>query len=670
MTSQLLLLLFLNLAGALGLTYLLYPKFYKDKTQGVLAMFRVLSFFILGLLIINPEIEAINYKLEKPKLVFGIDNSESIGKLSDPSELNEFIAQLKSDQDLNEAYSVDFTVFGSGLSTLSDSLSFSETSTDISKAIDYANSFEEEGTSYVLISDGNQTQGEDYAFKSYSDNINAFGLVVGDTTSYRDSSIDIVNVNSYAYYKNKFPVEVFVSQNSSDKTIQNLTISQGNKVLASQAIEIPAKGSVKTEFTLNAVPVGIKRLNVNLEPLEEEKNTVNNEQAIAVDIIDSRSKVLLIADILHPDIGFFNRVLESNKELEFIYKTTEEVVNLSEYDLVIFYQPQPSFKPLMEQVINKSINRFIIGGSHTDYALLNSLNLGIQKELVSSTEAYSSSLNSDFSLFLVNDLNFKNYPPLKDKFGDLELTQNFSTLLQKELNGIDVGIPQWIFKTDKDVKTTSLFGENLWKWRAKHFVETSSFLKFDQSFQKVIQFLSQTKSKNELVVELEPVINSGETSNLKATYYNSNFETDTRLNFDIELENLETEEVKTSRLLKGKNAYSFDLSSLSPGTYAYKIRSDESELKKEGQFQILNYSSELQFENANFRGLQKLVSSSNIFTFAKRSELISKLKSEKPQSIEKSFKKSQSLINFEWLILLLALTLGIEWFYRKYKGLI
>ncbi|NEV94260.1 hypothetical protein G3567_08905 [Psychroflexus sp. YR1-1] len=669
MTSQLLLLLFLNSACALGLTLVLYRNIRKDKTQRVLALFRFLSFFLLGLLLINPEIEATQYSLDKPKLIFAFDNSESVKQVAAPSELNALFEQLKSDEGLNESYDLNFLKFGSGLSSLSDSLSFSETSTDISKVIDYANTLKEPETSFVLITDGNQTLGKDYNFNAFNSKLYADVLIIGDTTRFIDSKIDLINLNTYAYFKNKFPVEIFVSQNTAQPTSQTLSLSENGTVLAQKTLEIPSKSSVKTEFILTAEPVGMKVLNVELEPLSEEINPLNNQKTVSVEVIDSRSRILLVSDFLHPDIGFFNRVLESDKDLELVYKTTEEVSTISEYDLVIFYQPQASFRNLIRQAKKNTINHLIIGGSHTDYSLLNSLNLGFQKEVISSTEEYAPVLNPDFSLFLVKDLNIDIYPPLKDKFGDIQFNTTYSTLLGKQMNGIAVDSPLWIFNTDQ-VKQSVLFGENLWKWRAKHYLENASFTKFDQAFQRIIQFLAQSKSKNKLSVDVEPVISSGENQFIKVKYYNENFESDTRFNFDITLENIDSGQVEAFRLLKDEEAYSFDLSKLEPGFYSYKIQSNEVEPSKEGQFQVLEYSSEMQSMNADIQSLSKLVSNDNLYAFANRTKLISDLKAQKPKPIQKSIKKSDSLINFEWLILLLALTLSLEWLFRKYKGLI
>jgi hypothetical protein len=59
----------------------------------------------------------------------------------------------------------------------------------------------------VLITDGNQTSGNDYVYSF--DAINkVYPVIVGDTTTF--DKINQLNVNKYAFHKNKFPVEAFL----------------------------------------------------------------------------------------------------------------------------------------------------------------------------------------------------------------------------------------------------------------------------------------------------------------------------------------------------------------------------------------------------------------------------------------------------------------------------
>ncbi|PKG43361.1 hypothetical protein [Psychroflexus sp. MES1-P1E] len=671
MTTQFLLLLLLNFACALGLAFILYQKLLQDKTQRVLAFFRFLSFFLIGLLLINPEINSTELSIEKPKLTFAIDNSESIHKLSDSRKINDFIKNIRTDDELNSKYDLNFFSFGNQFDILTDTLGFTESSTNISKVIDYTYEIsKEESSSFVMLTDGNQTFGEDYYYKSLPESLSSSILVLGDTTSYKDSKIDFINLNEFAYLNNEFPLELFVSQNTSINTTQTLSIVENNVKIASRSITIPAKGSTKVEFLLRAKPVGMKLLKAELEPLQNEKNLSNNKKSISIEVIDYRSKILLISDIIHPDLGFFKRILETNKEMELFTKTTSDFIDYSEYDLLILYQPQSSFRKVFSEIKANQLNYFLIGGSQTDYGFLNRSDLGFKKELILSTEEYSAIINTDFSLFQIEDLNFKSYPPVLDKFGDINLTTNFSMFLNKKANGVELDSPLWMYDADSNIKRSFLFGENLWKWRASYYVMYSDFEKFDQNFQKILRYLSQAKSKNYLSVEVSPVINSGESNKLRAKYYDANFEVNSGFNFSIRFENLETKNAIESKLISDGDGFTYNLSDLEPGTYAYKIKGINVDISKVGQFQILNYSSELQFENANYKGLRQLAEEKDLYLFSNREELISNLKSKDVKSIQKSIQKAQGLVDFELLILLLALTLSSEWSYRKYKGLI
>lgn len=670
MATQTLLLLLLNFACASGLTYLLYYKLKNDKTQRVLALLRFLSFFLIGILLINPELESTETRLETPQLIFAVDNSESIQKLGQPELINAFISDIKTDDELNALYDINFIAFDARLNPLKGPLAFNSNSTNLSQVIDYVNQDKNLNRRIVIMSDGNQTLGEDYEFKSFNENVLSSVLVIGDTATYKDSKIDLVNINDYAYYKNKFPIEVFISQNTRSKTQHQLTIYQNEQKIASQNVSLSADGSKKIDFIVEAKPVGLNMLKVILEPLNGEKNIRNNEKLVSVEVIDSRSKIALISDIIHPDIGFFKRVLETNKELEFQLLSTDESFTILDYDLFILYQPQSSFDQIITHIQQSNSNVLWIGGTQTDYNFLNSLNLGFEKEVIPSTEAYTAIKNPEFNLFQVDDISFSDLPPLDDQFGDLKLKSKVSILLDKEVNGIQIETPLWMFNNQPNRKVSFFFGENIWKWRSHFYRVHSSFQTFDATFQKILQYLSQSKSKNSLSVDVEPLINLGENSKINATYYDSNFEANTQNNFIIELEPLNSGEAIQSRMVVNQTEYSFDLSNLEPGTYAYTISSPDVTISKQGQFKILDFSLELEFENANYAGLQHLAKSENIFLFKNKTDLVSDLKTNPPQYIQTSVKKTQTLINFEWLILLLALTLGFEWFYRKYKGLI
>jgi len=82
---------------------------------------------------------------------------------------------------------------------------------------------------------------------------------------------------------------------------------------------------------------------------------------------------------------------------------------------------------------------------------------------------------------------------------------------------------------------------------------------------------------------------------------------------------------------------------------------------------------EQQFLNANVTKLQQVATNSNgtSYFIANTNSLINDLISDSRfVIIEKSSKNVVPLIDFKYLIALIALSLALEWFLRKYNGLI
>ncbi|WP_127845041.1 hypothetical protein [Psychroflexus aestuariivivens] len=669
MSGLLLLILFLNFALSIGLSYLLYPKVLKDKNQSILFVLRFLSFFLIGILLINPEIDRTTYEIEKPKLFIAVDNSESINELANTDQIRQFLDESESDKDLNTKYDINYLKFDQDVSIL-DSLSFSAQSSNIATSIDFWNNQNEDNAAFVLLTDGNQTFGEDFSYKQIQNKNNFYNLVAGDTTTYKDFKIDLVNINAYAFLNNKFPVEVFTSYTGKTETIKSVKIISNNRVLAEKSITLKPESSSKINFLLNANSLGPKTYSIELEALSGEKNIQNNTQNISIEVIDSRSKVLMLADILHPDLGTIQKSISNNKQIQVDLKKSSDNIDLSNYNLVIFYQPQAVSKEIFELVQKQNLNYFLIGGTKTDYDFLNRMNLGFKKQITNSTEDYFGELNPDFSPFQVQNLNFEDFPPLVDIFGETYISKSHQVLLEKNVNGVEVESPLWLFMQDSDQKSAFLFGENLWKWRSKSYLLNSDFQEFDDFILKTIQYLSQDFKQERLVVEAKSFYKTGEINTIEAEFFDENFKIDPRAEINLELKNIDTEEIIENQLVFNNQSYISQLNNLSPGSYEYKVSVKGESLTKSSKFEVLEFSPELQFVNAYYEKLSKITNSGQNFLLSNYKNLIQTLNSNSLKQKQKSIKKTESLIDFEWLIILLALTLGIEWFYRKYKGLI
>ena len=158
-----------------------------------------------------------------------------------------------------------------------------------------------------------------------------------------------------------------------------------------------------------------------------------------------------------------------------------------------------------------------------------------------------------------------------------------------------------------------------------------------------------------------------------AQFFGENFEFNSNADMEIEIKSKNLKKPLIFPMLIENRTYVANLESLQPGSYSYKVRLRNKQFSTAGRFEILPFSIEKQFLNANLTQLQQLALQTNGQLFYENTvdNLISKLlANEQYKSIQKVEKKSVPLIHFKLLLLLLLLSLASEWFIRKYFGLI
>src|SRR5690606_20907003 len=166
-----------------------------------------------------------------------------------------------------------------------------------------------------MFTDANQTLGRDYAFIDLAGKISVNPVVIGDTTQYEDISVGLVNVNKYAFLKNKFPVEATVLYQGSKPVSKTVTISIDGERVHQQRVELNALKNSHTFTTLlEAQSVGVKTIKVAVGTLDNERNTINNTKESAIEVIDEKTNILIVSDMLHPDIGALKKSMEANQQ--------------------------------------------------------------------------------------------------------------------------------------------------------------------------------------------------------------------------------------------------------------------------------------------------------------------------------------------------------------------
>ena len=205
MTTVTLLLLVLSLVIAAGLSYFqyIYKAKNKSKIYLFLAFLRFVAIFSILLLLINPIITKNALEIVKPPLPLVVDNSSSISFLNVNEKVVELHKRINSNAAIQDKFDLQSYQFSEDFEP-SEKFTFKGTQTNIDVVAKNLKSiYKNANYPTILITDGNQTSGNDYVYSFGSEN-KIYPIIVGDTTAFLDLKINQLNVNKYAFYKNKF----------------------------------------------------------------------------------------------------------------------------------------------------------------------------------------------------------------------------------------------------------------------------------------------------------------------------------------------------------------------------------------------------------------------------------------------------------------------------------
>ncbi|GAA4114600.1 hypothetical protein GCM10022393_14180 [Aquimarina addita] len=648
----------------------------KNRTKKNLffAFLRFISVFALLLLLINPTFKKQTYFVEKPTLVVAIDNSSSIKHLDQVQPVSGWVGKLKENQELIDRFELKFYSFSN---TLKDSLNltFDGPQTNISstlKSLDQV--YKNTNAPTILITDGNQTYGRGYQFKSNTFKQHVYPVVVGDTTKLTDSKIQQLNVNRYAYLKNKFPVETILTYSGKEKIQTTFKVTSGERTVFTEPVSFSGENTSNViNFTLPANIAGVQKYKATLVPLDGEKNIVNNTKDFAVEVIDQKTNILLISDIVHPDLGAIKKSVESNERRSITIAKTNQIKELEDYQLVILYQPTSRFKTLYEKLESLKKNYLTITGSKTDWVFLNKIQNKYRHEITRQAENYLPRFNTNYSTFLLEDIGFREYPPLIGAFGNIIINTPHDVLLYRTIGNIPTEDPLWITLEGNGIRESVLFGEGLWRWRAQNYLDTKSFESFDDFFGKLIQYTASNKKKSRLNTISESFYYGNVSIKIKAEYFTKNYEFDRRGSLTITIKNKDTQATQTSPMLLKNNSYDAELSNLPAGDYEYIVSVTGENISRSGSFTILDYDVEQQLLNADVTKLTQLATHTDgkVFYMDQYESLITTLiKDPRYQAVQKSKENIVSLIDWKYLLAIIIAVLTLEWFMRKYNGLI
>ena len=318
-------------------------------------------------------------------------------------------------------------------------------------------------------------------------------------------------------------------------------------------------------------------------------------------------------------------------------------------------------------------NSFSIIGPNSDLRFINGVQTQFSIEENYPEQEVVPVKNEGFSKFDISENSFDDYPPLDSDVGPISISSENETILLMKIKGVNIRSPLLSAIVDDEQKSIVLAGENIWKWRIQAFRNDKSFQDFDEFIGKLMIYLSDNKSKERLTLDFESVYEGSSEARISASYFDETFSFDSNTNLILQLKNSDTGASTEIPMLLKNGFYEADLSDRPAGQYQFSVSVKNENLKKSGTFRILDFDVEQQFVSTNNKKLGQLAerSGGKLFYSDQIDSLIDALTGdERYLPVQSSTKKVVSLIDFRLLLGVIALTLALEWFFRKYNGLI
>lgn len=676
--------------------FVLYYKesSFKDSTPNQqllikgLAFFRMLTVAGIAFLLLSPLLKSRNIETVEPGILILQDNSESVG-LSFKSSNDSVVFKEKVNQlalQLNENYKVSSYHFGDALK---DDLKFSfdEKVTDISNSLEELqnNHANQNIGAIILATDGIYNQGSNPQYSTTSFNVPIFSIALGDTTPHRDLVIDKVLHNRIAYLGDKFTIRIDVSAKNCNNETSALNVYKGKgtaQKLVGKAVRINSNNFLLSEeITLDADAPGIQQYSIQVTPISGEITNQNNRQDIFVEVLDSRQKILLLANSPHPDLSAIKQAIEINKN----YQVTTAFINnfnapVRDFDLAVLHG-LPSVANTASTVIGQlksaKIPLWFIITSQTSLGGLNQVQNIVQiNQTAGSPNQVKAEMQQNFNLFTYEPeliQNLQMLPPLQSPFGEYKTSPTAQTLLKQKIGTVSTNYPLMVLEQATDYKIGVLCAEGLWRWRIFNFKQQQSHDAFNSIVGKIVQYLSVKNDKRKFrVTQPKTLFTENEPISFDAELYNDSYELINEPEININITN-EDGKNYTFTFSKTPNAYYLNAGVLPVGNYTFLAKTAWAgqEYKAQGSFTVTPLQLETLQTIANHQLLHALAQKSGgqVVYPGQIDSLVNYIKQQpniKP--VQYSSFKTMPLINLKWLFLLLLLFLSVEWFVRKFFG--
>jgi len=662
-----------------GLFVYLYKIIFNEKWHQFLISYRIIIFFILGILLFNPVINFSDEKEKKLDWAIFIDNSASIKYHQTPS-IN--AVQLGIESLVNKLSEKDISYhlyqFADNIQKVnSPQLIGNGVTTNIGIIPETIKQLGNQIAGAVIISDGLITEGKDPIkdFQEFDFPIHTIGI--GEGSELVDVTIESIDAPTVVLKSDWVDVNITIQSVGNIGDRLSVSLYNNRELQGSKHIRLMGMESKKEiNFRFRPKEIGKQQYEVRISSVEDEIDIQNNRQKFSLLVLKDRYKVALLTGSPNKNTSVLKQKLKNNPrvELDHFIRITEtrfqpaiKTFWESPYELIIFdnYPIKPLssnfVRILGKKLLSNQSALFLILGPNQTIVSFN----GITSILGVVTEDSTIESNRFYWEFVDEQIDAGgNFPPLKQNILITGKQVSSDTLAVTEQ-----GWPLWLRNQNGTIRTmiwTSPELNTLYFHDQKLSQEGSFSVIWNQS----ISWLLKSGGEHENFFRLNKNrYQQGEMVQVTGTQPFEKTQDKTE-NIIINVTHGSTDIITRDILYNiEEQRWLGEFRAPGPGEYNYSIQlgSNQDPIQT-GTFQILESQIELNQVYLNKKLLATISNSTDgqFFVWDSRDSLFSEIN----PKVRREFKAE--IIKFNEsrvLLIIMILLLCVEWFIRRNRGL-
>ncbi|MFH1283634.1 MAG: glutamine amidotransferase [bacterium] len=323
--------------------------------------FRLIIFLSLIFMFFEPQRVVYDDQEDKPNVAVMIDTSKSMN-IKDPDKridkVNQFINSSKNLFGKNiQTYFYPFSESSSRVD--SDKLNVAGAegeSTDIASVIaEVGRELRGKLAAGVLISDGGHNTSGDPLQEAKSFGAPIYCLGVGSSQGAPDLAVAELNVSDFAFKNTPIEIDCTVKSYGFDGKKIQVTLNEGNELISQKTVIVKGERYIKQiKFKYIPKKVGNFQYTISIPVLQGEATSKNNKKHFMLDIVREKLRVLYICGQPSYEYASLRRVLKSDPSIELvsfvILRNPENIPFVPDNQLSLI--PFPAQEIFMEKLFN------------------------------------------------------------------------------------------------------------------------------------------------------------------------------------------------------------------------------------------------------------------------------------------------------------------------------